>query len=110
MFLIIVFFSYMLHMLSLVKLLLFVFIRSYSSYPKVHWIGGIDHVDVVSGWDISANTPYMPGRGVDRGGDSTVESFVVLPPYVSLVELMVRVVSWVLSSSFYVEVPPYGYG
>ena len=52
----------------------------------------------------------MPGRGVDRGGDSTVESFVVLPPYVSLVELVVRIVSWVLSSSFYVEVPPYGYG
>ena len=93
MFLIIVIFSYMLHMLRLVKILLFVFICSYSSCPKVHWIGGIDHVDVVSGWDISTNTPYMLGRGVDRGGDSTVESFVVLPPYVSLVELVVHVVS-----------------
>jgi hypothetical protein len=34
----------------------------------------------------SAIAPYMPGRVVDRGGDSTIESFVVHPPCIGLVE------------------------
>ena len=32
-----------------------------------------------------ATAPYIPGRVVDRGSDSPVESFVVHPPSVGLV-------------------------
>ena len=39
------------------------------------------YVGVVLRYRISAKAPFMPGRGVDRGGDSTVESYVILPPY-----------------------------
>ena len=44
-------------------------------------LGGSLYVSVVLRYSLSANTPFMLGRGVDHGGDSTVESFVVLPPY-----------------------------
>ena len=44
-------------------------------------LGGSLYVSVVLRYSLSAKTPFMPGRGVDRGGDSTVEFFVVLPPY-----------------------------
>ena len=33
------------------------------------------YVGEVLRYRISTKTPFMPGRGVDRGGDSTVESF-----------------------------------
>ena len=48
-------------------------------------LGGRLYVSEVLRYRISAKTPFMPGRGVDRGGDSTVESYVILPPYKSLV-------------------------
>jgi hypothetical protein len=35
---------------------------------------------------LSAIAPYMPGHVVDRGGESTIESFVVHPPCIGLVE------------------------
>ena len=39
------------------------------------------YVGMVLRYRISAKAPFIPGRGVDRGGDSTVESYVILPPY-----------------------------
>jgi hypothetical protein len=44
---------------------------------------------------LSAIAPYMPGRVVDRGGDSTIESFVVHPLCIGLVE---PYTIWVVSS------------
>jgi hypothetical protein len=35
---------------------------------------------------LSGIAPYMPGRVVDRGGDRTIESFVVHPLCIGLVE------------------------
>jgi hypothetical protein len=43
------------------------------------WVNGKDSVSVVLILYLSAITPYMSGRVVDRGGDSTIESFAVHP-------------------------------
>jgi hypothetical protein len=42
-------------------------------------VNGKDSVSVVLILYVSAIAPYMSGRVVDRGGDSTIESFVVHP-------------------------------
>jgi hypothetical protein len=44
---------------------------------------------------LSAIAPYMLGHVVDRGGDSTNESFAVHPPCIGLVE---PYTVWVISS------------
>jgi hypothetical protein len=44
---------------------------------------------------LSTIAPYMLDRVVDRGGDSTIESFVVHPPCIGLVE---PYIVWVVSS------------
>jgi hypothetical protein len=44
------------------------------------WVNGKDSVSVVLILYLFAIVPYMSGRAVDRGGDSTVESFAVHPP------------------------------
>jgi hypothetical protein len=57
------------------------------------WVNGKDSVNVVHILYLSTIAPYMPGRVVDHGGDNTIESFVVHPPYIGLVEYTVWVVS-----------------
>ena len=49
-------------------------------------LGGRFHVSVVLRCRLPANAPYWPGRVVDRGGNSPVESFVVHPPLIRTVE------------------------
>jgi hypothetical protein len=50
-------------------------------------VNGKDSVSVVLILYLSAIAPYMSGRVVDRGGDSTIESFAVHPPpLIGLVE------------------------
>ena len=49
-------------------------------------LGGRSHVSVVLRCYLPANVSYWPGRVVDRGSDSPVESFVVHPPLIGLVE------------------------
>jgi hypothetical protein len=44
------------------------------------WVNCKDSVSVVLILYLSAIPPYMSGCVVDRGGDSTIESFVVHPP------------------------------
>ena len=44
------------------------------------------YVSIVLRYDLPASAPYIPGRVVDRGSDSPVESFVVHPPSIRLVE------------------------
>jgi hypothetical protein len=50
------------------------------------WVNGKDSVSAVLILFLSAIAPYMLGRVVDHGGDSTIESFAVHPPYIGLVE------------------------
>jgi hypothetical protein len=59
------------------------------------WVNGKDSVRMVLILYLSAIAPYMPGRVVDRGGDSTIESFVVHPLCIGLVE---PYTIWVVSS------------
>jgi hypothetical protein len=61
------------------------------------WVNGKDSVSVVLILYLFAIVPYMSGRAVDRGGDSTVESFAVHPPppCIGLVETYTH---WVVSS------------
>jgi hypothetical protein len=59
-------------------------------------VNGKDSVSVVLILYLSVIAPYMSGRVVDRGGDNTIESFVVHPPpYLGLVE---PYTVWVVSS------------
>jgi hypothetical protein len=58
-------------------------------------VSGKDSVSVVLILYLPAIAPYMSGRVVDRGGDSTVESFAIHPPCVGLVE---PYTIWVVSS------------
>jgi hypothetical protein len=50
------------------------------------WVGGRHYVSVMLRYYLSTNAPYMPGRVVDRECDRPVESYVVHPPRVGLVE------------------------
>jgi hypothetical protein len=52
----------------------------YSAHPNDHREGGRNHVSVVLRCYLPANTVYIPGHVVDRGCDTTVESFVVHSP------------------------------
>jgi hypothetical protein len=70
----IVYFDYI---LSIAGLLLCLRISSYSAYSKVHGVGGRDHVSVVLICYLPTNTLYIMGHMVDRGCDTTDESFVV---------------------------------
>jgi hypothetical protein len=60
------------------------------------WVNGKDSVSVVLILYLFAIVPYMPGRVVDRGGDSTVESFAVHPP--PCIGLVETYTIWVVSS------------
>jgi hypothetical protein len=50
------------------------------------WVNGKDSVSVVLILYLSVIAPYMSGHVEDHGGDSTIESFVVHPPCIGLVE------------------------
>jgi hypothetical protein len=73
----IVYFDYI---LSIASLLLCLCISSYSADSKVHGVGGRDHVSVVLICYLTANTLYILGHVIDRGCDTTIESFIVHSP------------------------------
>jgi hypothetical protein len=72
----IIYFDYILSIAGLLCLC----ISSYSVHPNVHRVGGRYHVNVVLICYLSANTLYIPGHAVNRGSDTTIESFVVHSP------------------------------
>jgi hypothetical protein len=78
------------YMFNIVDLPLHSCMESYSPHPDhlLTWVNGKDSVSVVLILYLSAIAPYMSGRVVDRGGDSTVESLAVHPPYIGLVDLI----------------------
>ena len=80
MFFIMTFIVYFDYILSIVSLSSCLCISLYSTYSKVHRVGGGDHVSMVLICDLPANTLYIPGHVVDRGCDRPVESFVVHSP------------------------------
>jgi hypothetical protein len=88
MFLIAMLIVYFGFMSSIVSLLLSSCTCSYSTHTNMQdpWMGGRHYVSVVLRYCLSANAPYASGRVVDRGCDRPVESYVVHPPCVGLVE------------------------
>jgi hypothetical protein len=85
------------YMFSIVDLPLYSCMESYSPhlYHLLTWVNGKDSVSMVLILYLSAIAPYMPGRVVDRGGDSTIESFAVHPSCIGIVE---PYIVWVVSS------------
>jgi hypothetical protein len=85
------------YMFSIVYLPLYSCMESYSPHLDhlLTWVNGKDSVSVVLILYLSAIAPYMSGRVVDRGGDSTIKSFTIHPPCIGLVE---SYIVWVVSS------------
>jgi hypothetical protein len=73
---------------SIVSLLLSSCICLYSAHLNMQdpWVGGRYYVSMVLRYCLSVNVSYTPGRVVDRGCDRPIESYVVHPPCVGLVE------------------------
>jgi len=76
-FAIILFLVYHSYMLGLVRLQLYTCLGSYSVYPCVQWVNDKCCVGVVPIPYLSAIVPYMLDRGVVRGGDSSIDSYIV---------------------------------
>ena len=79
-------------MFSIVELLLYLCMDSYSAHPLDPGVNGRDDVIMVIRSYLPAFAPYMSGRVVDRGGDSTIESFAIHSPYIGLVDDIIRIV------------------
>jgi len=76
-FTIIFFLVYYSYMLGLIILELYTCLGSYSVYPCVQWVNDKYCVGVVPIPHLSTNVPYMPDRGVVRGSDSSIDSYIV---------------------------------
>jgi hypothetical protein len=76
------------YMFSIVDLPLYSCMESYSPHLDhlLTWVNGKVSVSVVLILYLSAIAPYMSGCVVDGDCDSTIESFVVHPPCIGLVE------------------------
>jgi hypothetical protein len=61
-----------------------------------HMLGSRKYVSMVLRYNLLADSPYTPGRVVDRGCDRPIESFVVHPLSIRLVE------QWFLGGSSFV--------
>jgi hypothetical protein len=59
-------------------------------------LGSRKYVSMVLSYNLVADSPYTPGRVVDRGRDRPIESFVVYPLSIRLVE------QWFLGGSSFV--------
>ena len=64
-------------MLALVRLELYTCLGSDSVYPCVQWVNHKYCVGMVPISYLSAIVPYMPDRGVVRGSDSSIDSYIV---------------------------------
>ena len=85
-FAIILFLVYRSYMLGLVRLELYTCLRSYSIYPCVEWVNDKYCVGVVPIPYLLMIVPYMPDRGVVRGSDSSIDSYVVPLSCIGLAE------------------------
>jgi len=85
-FAIILFLVYHSYMLDLVRLELYTCLGSYSVYPLDPWVNERYCVGMVPIPYLSVIVPYMPDRGVVRGGDSSIDSYIVPLPCIGQVE------------------------
>jgi len=76
-FAIILFLVYHSYMLGLIQLELYTCLGSYSVYPCVQWINDKYCVGIVPTPYLSAIVPYMPDRGVVRGSDSSIDTYIL---------------------------------
>ena len=74
-------------MLSIARLSLYSSMDSYSSHLMISWVSGKPSVGMVPIPYFPTFAPYIPGHVVDRGSDTLIESFVVHPTSIGLVEL-----------------------
>jgi hypothetical protein len=51
-----------------------------------HMLGSRKYVSMMLRYNLLVDSPYTPGRVVDRGRDRPIESFAVHPPSIRLVE------------------------
>ena len=77
MFLVIMFIVYFDCMLSIVGLLTYSCISSYSACSGIHGVSGRYCISVVLIRCLPMDTPYILGHVVDHGCDTPIESFVV---------------------------------
>ena len=82
MFLVIMFMVYFDYILSIARLSLYLCISLYSAHSKAPWVSGRHCVSVVLIHCLPTDTPYILDHMVDRGCDTSVESFVVHSPYI----------------------------
>jgi len=85
-FAIILFLVYHSYILGLVRLDLYTCLGSYSVYPSDPWVNDRYCVGVVLILYLSAIVPYMPDRGVVRGSDSSIDSYIVPLSCIGLTE------------------------
>jgi hypothetical protein len=85
MFLVIIFIVYFDYMLSIARLSSCSSISSYSTRSGVHGVSGRHCVSVVLIRCLPIDAPYIPGRVVDHGCDTLLESFVVHSPNIGQV-------------------------
>jgi hypothetical protein len=71
----------------IVRLPLCLSIELYSAHLDIRWVSGKHSVSMVLIPCFPAIAPYILGHVVDRGGDSTIESFIVQTLCVGVVEL-----------------------
>ena len=74
------------YMLGLVRLELYTCLGSYSVYPSDPWVNDRYCVGLVPIPYLSTIVPYMPYRGVIRGGDSSIDSYIVPLPCIGQAE------------------------
>jgi hypothetical protein len=75
--------AYYAYMFSIVDLPLYFCMGSYSPHLDhllTYWVSGKDSVSMVLIFYLPAIAPYMSGRVVDRGGDTTIGSFAFQTP------------------------------
>jgi hypothetical protein len=77
MFLIILFIIYFDYMPSIVRMSLYLNIRSYSAHSLTSWVSGQHRVSMELRHCLPANAPYILGHVIDHGSDTPIESFVV---------------------------------
>jgi hypothetical protein len=53
---------------------------------QVRMLGSTIYVSMVLRYNLFADSPYTPGRVVDRGRDRPIKSFAVHPTFIRLVE------------------------
>ena len=85
-FAIILFLVYHSYILGLVRLELYTCLGSYSVYPLYPWVNDRYCVGVLLIPYLSVVVPYIPHRGVVRGSNSSIDSYIVPLSCIGLAE------------------------